>query len=285
MRALVVGASGQVGGQLMATLRSAGCDVQGTYWRHPSPGLAPLDVRDSEAVEECVRRTRADVVFLAAALSNVDYCERHPDESHAINVTPAQCLARAGVRVVYFSSDYVFAGDAGPYSESDPVRPLSVYGRHKLSAEEALPSDALIVRTTVVYGSEPQRKNFIYRLVDTLRAGKSITAPTDQLGSPTYAPNLAEAVVHLERTGLSGVFNVSGPERASRYAFAREAAAVFGLDADLVRPTTTSVLGQVAPRPLNAGLMTDKARGVLPFPLTDYHVGLRLFREAMAATA
>ena len=283
MSAIVIGASGQVGRNLLDALRVTGREVYGTSWRHPSPDLLTLDLRDAKAVEACVRRLRVNVVYLSAALSNVDRCEAHPDESNAINVAPVKGLASMGVRIVFFSSDYVFAGASGPYCESDEVQPLSVYGKHKVLAERELPDDALVVRTTVVYGADPQRMNFVCRLVDGLRASKPFHVPVDQVGSPTYASNLAQAVVYLEHHGACGTYNVSGPTRVSRYEFAQEVARVFRLDGNLVRPTTTAEIGQVAPRPLNAGLVSKKAQSLLPFALLDYRAGVRRFYEETVA--
>jgi dTDP-4-dehydrorhamnose reductase len=281
MTALVIGASGLVGTALMRALRDAGVAAVGTYGAHAQPGLRPLDVRDAAAVRACIADTAARVVYLPASLTNVDYCETHPDESMATNVDGVRHVAACGVRVVYFSSDYVFAGDAGPYRESDPVCPISVYGRHKVLAEQTLDAGALILRTTVVYGPEAQGKNFVHRLVQTLREGKTMRVPADQIGSPTYAPNLGRAAVALERRGATGVYHLAGPERASRYDFARAAAITFGLDPAGLRPVTTAELGQDAARPLNAGMVCAKAQAELSFPLVGYHEGLRLFREEL----
>ena len=281
MTALVIGASGQVGGALLAALRAAGEAVVGTSWAHPQAHLRTLDVRDAAAVRRCVEETAARVVYVPASLTNVDYCELHPEESFASNVASVRHLAACGVRLVYFSSDYVFAGDRGPYRETDPVGPLCVYGQHKLLAERSAGADALIIRTTVVYGPEVQGKNFIYRLRSVLGEGKTLTVPIDQVGSPTYGPNLAKAAVALERKGATGVYHVAGPQRISRYELAREAAVVFGLDPALVRPVTTAELKQPAARPLDAGMICDKAQAELSFPLISYGEGLQLMRAEL----
>ena len=281
MTALVIGASGLVGGALLDALNVAGSEAVGTYARHARPGLVPLDVRDAGAVRALADRTGAEVIYVPASLTNVDYCETHPEESYAINVDGVRHVAETGRRIVYFSSDYVFAGDRGPYRESDPVHPLCVYGEHKLRAEQALPAPALILRTTVVYGPEWQGKNFIYRLCSTLREGNRLRVPSDQVGSPTYAPNLARAAVALEQAGCTGIYHVAGPERVSRYEFARAAARVFGIDARLIDPIATADLRQAAPRPLDAGLISNKAAALLPFPLVGYRDGLQLFRDML----
>lgn len=281
MTALVIGASGLVGGALLDALAAVDVEGVGTYAGHARPGLRPLDVRDPAAVRALANETRADVMYVPASLTNVDYCETHPEESYAINVDGVRHVVATGRRVVYFSSDYVFAGDNGPYREYDPVNPLCVYGEHKLQAEQVLPRNALIIRTTVVYGPEWQGKNFIYRLCSTLRDGQRLRVPHDQIGSPTYAPNLARAVVALERAGCTGMYHVAGPQRISRYELALAAAEVFGLDARLIDSISSPELRQAARRPLDAGMISDKAAAQLPFALVGYREGLRLFRAAL----
>lgn len=281
---LVIGASGLVGGHLLRILNDRGARVEGTYRGHSAPGLSPLNICDAEAVRACIELTQPEVIYLPASLTNVDYCELHPDESFAVNVQGVRNVIASvgGARIVYFSSDYVFAGDAGPYCETDSVHPLNVYGKHKVLAEQALPENALIIRTTVAYGWELEGKNFVYRLQKVLGEGNELRVPVDQLGNPTYAPNLALATVVLAEKGARGIQNVAGPKRVSRYEFALEVARVLGLNSSLIRPVTTSGLHQSALRPLNAGMISDKAQAELPFALLDYHEGLMRLRELLA---
>jgi dTDP-4-dehydrorhamnose reductase len=148
----------------------------------------------------------------------------------------------------------------------------------KLTAEHLIlqrAEEALIVRTTVVYGPEPQGKNFIYRLLAALRKGQEIAVPVDQIGTPTYAPALADAVFDLLTAGARGVINVAGRELVTREKFAREAASAFGEDPALVRPVFTSELGQAALRPLHGGLSSELAERCLGRELPGYIEGLR----------
>ncbi|MBI2940973.1 MAG: SDR family oxidoreductase [Chloroflexi bacterium] len=283
---VVIGASGQVGEHLVQAASAAGLDVLGTYSSHPVPGLRQLDIRNRAETRSLLLASRPSVVYLPAARANVDYCELHPEEGYAVNVLGVRHVVQAaneiGAKLVFFSSDYIFDGRAGPYREGDPPNPICEYGRQKLMAEHCVALHArnyLVVRTTVVYGRERQRKNFIYRLLETLRDGQVLRAPVDQVGSPTYAPNLAQTVVALALADAVGVFHVAGPERASRYEFACEAARAFGLDQDLIRPVATRELGQAAARPLDAGMLVEKATRELTIPLVAYPDGLR----AMAA--
>lgn len=283
MSVLVIGASGQIGEHLLNSLQRKGYEVIGTYNQHPRPGLHPLDLRDPEAIATMVTRCKPEIIYMPAGLSNVEYCELHPDIAWDINVPGAcnvVCSAnRVHARMVYFSSDYVFDGTNGPYSEMDIPRPISEYGRQKMQIEHYIALHAcnyLIVRTTVVYGWEGQGKNFIYRLITILREGKRVRVPHDQIGTPTYAPNLAEVVVELTTLGAVGLFHIAGPGLVSRYDLALAAARTFGLNPELIEPVSTQEFGQVAMRPLNAGLRIEKVQGLLKTRLVDYLEGLRI---------
>ncbi len=229
-----------------------------------------------------LQRERPAVVYLTAALTDVDYCERHPDEGYAINVAGVQhvvsAAGAAGARVVFFSTDYIFDGGNGPYREDAPARPLGEYGRQKLYAEHLAALQAshpLIIRTTGVYSWERQGKNFVARLVRSLRAGSTARIPDDQVGSPAYAPDLARATVELVRRGASGVFHVCGPTCVSRFGFAVAIARAFGLDEERIYPVSTAELGQAARRPLKGGLVVDKTQAFLGRSLVGYEDGLR----------
>lgn len=225
---------------------------------------------------------RPDVIYFTASLANVDYCELHPDIAYRMNVSSVQnAVALANqhrCKLVYMSSEYVFDGAAGPYRETTAANPVSVYGMQKLAAEHHIAlfaNDWLIIRTAVVYSWESQGKNFLYRLRSTLRDGKTIAVPSDQISSPTYAPDLVRAMIQLVEQDEHGVFNISGPRLANRYTFALAAADAFGLDPDLIVPVVTADLKQAALRPLNAGLTVDKAERALGRPMLDFQSGLR----------
>lgn len=280
---LVVGGSGQVGEHLLRCLRAVGQEVVGTCHEHPISGLYSLDLREKAAVAALVDRVRPEVIYLPAGLTNVDYCELYPALAYAINVLGTSYVVHAangvGARLVYFSSDYVFDGQNGPYRETDLANPISEYGRQKLLSEHyiALHShDYLIVRTTGVYGWESQGKNFVQRLVHSLKEGKRVRVPHDQVGSPTYAPNLAEAVIELGTAESRGLLHVAGSKTVGRYDFALAAARAFDLDPDLIEPVSTQELGQAAPRPLRGGMWIEKAQGSLKTRLLDYLEGLEM---------
>jgi dTDP-4-dehydrorhamnose reductase len=271
VRHLVVGAGGQVGGALR---RALGAGTVGT-WRDPPPGGLVADLEALGAspglADDLLGRSGASVVHIAAGMTHVDGCEDDPGRARLVNRDAPAALARAarsaGARTVYFSTEYVFDGRAGPYGEDDRVNPLSAYGRTKLEGEEAVRAEdsrSLVVRTTVVYGPEEHGRNFAYQLLGRLRRGETMAAAQDQVSSPTYNADLATAVIELVGGGAEGILHVAGPEIMDRATFARRLAAAMGLDPAAIRPVATSSLGQRAPRPLDAGLRVDRLRELLP---------------------
>jgi dTDP-4-dehydrorhamnose reductase len=288
MRALVIGASGQVGAALAARLVALHHEVVGTHRGVAGPATRFLDLADHAATARLIEETAADWVFCPAGLTHVDWCEDHAAEAMAANRDAPAAAARAAVErgagFVYFSTEYVFDGAGGPYGEDDRVNPLSVYGRSKLEGERAALAAnprTLVVRTTVVYGPEPQGKNFVYQLLHRARRGEPMRVPTDQRSSPTYNPDLAAATVELAERGVTGVVHVAGPEVVDRHAFARLACEVFDLDPGFLEPVTTAGLRQRAARPLDAGLRTDRVRALVTVPLRRPKDGLAAMRAAL----
>ena len=283
MRHLIIGASGLVGNHLYSTAIKRGYNVKGTFWSYSDPDMIKLDIRDAGAVKLIIEEIKPDVVYVTAKMGGVDYCEEHPIETFQANVVGLKNLINAvnqvKGKVVFFSSDYIFDGNSGPYVETDVPNPIGEYGRQKLIAEYLVlqqSDNPLIVRTTVVYGFERQQKNFAYSLINSFRQKKSILVPDDQVGSPTYAPSLAKAVLELVEIKASGVYNIAGNEIIDRYTFSCEAARIFGFSDEYIRPIITSKLHQKAARPLKAGLVIDKVSNIIHTPMTGYREGLAI---------
>lgn len=290
MRALVVGASGQVGGGLMQALRARGHEATGTYSGHAVPDAWALDIRSTEAVEHAVHFVKPDWIFCPAAISHVDYCEEHPDETFALNRDAPLFLGRmaqrAGAVFVFYSSDYVFDGLGGPFGEGDEPRPLNVYGRSKLEAERAILAAiprALVLRTSVVYGPEHQQKNFVYQIVRACREGRPFRPAVDQHASPTYGPDLASASVEACEKGLTGLYHMAGADTLDRWAFSRLIVETFALDGSHLTPAITAELTQKAARPLKGGLRVGKAQAALATQLRGAAEGLRAFHLGFSA--
>ena len=267
MTSLILGASGQVGQALILELEKRQWSWEGTYFQHPevNPRLFQLDLGDAVACAKAVADRKPHAVFLPSGWTWVDGCEDDPARARRVNTLAPEAVAkeckRLGAALVYYSTEYVFGEHGGPYSEKDEPNAVSVYGQSKLDGERAVLAacpDALSLRTTVVYGPEPQGKNFIYQLIKNLKEGKPMVTPVDQLSSPTYNRDLARASVELVELAERGIWNVAGSEVVDRYAFAKLAAAVFDLDSSLISGVSTASMKQKARRPLDAGLRIEK---------------------------
>jgi dTDP-4-dehydrorhamnose reductase len=289
VRAVVIGGSGQIGGWLLRHLALRGHEAVGTFASVPVPGLHRLDSAGPDTLA-WLREQRPDVVFYPAGLTWVDGCERDPALAAASNLdqplTIARAACEAGARFVYFSTDYVFDGSAGPSGESDAPAPLNVYGRVKLQAERALAEEfddaVLVARTCWVYGPERQGKNFAYQLVRALRDGRPFACPSDQWANPSYGPDVALAAVRCAEERLGGVIHLAGPRWTDRPSFARAIAEAFGLDASPVRIAPTGELNQGAPRPLRSGLRSERLGSFLPGLIRDLPEALADFRGRLA---
>jgi dTDP-4-dehydrorhamnose reductase len=286
MTTLIVGASGFVGGELMKVF---GDDAVGTYCRTPAPGLIHLDITDEAQVRDVVDRIKPSLIIHPAAQPNVDRCETEADESYRVNVVGtrnvAAAAARTGARFVYFSTDYLFDGTAGPYAPDAAPCPIQVYGEHKLAAEHAVREtleDHLIVRVCGVYGYHPGGKNFIMGIIAKGGRGEPMNVPMDQWGTPVLAENLAAAVKELALSDYRGVAHPVGPDYMARIDFARVAAEMLGFAPDFLRPLTTPELRQPAKRPLRGGVDNRSTQAMLHTALLGVREGLERVRWQMA---
>ena len=280
MRVFIVGASGFIG-RIMFEYLSREHETYGSFYSNPVEGLIHLDMTDLKAVKEILTSLKPDVIIHPAANPNVEYCEEHPMETWQVNVEGSKNIIETareiGAKFVYFSSDYVFDGTNGPYSEDDVPNPINEYGLQKLAVEKLVANSLdnyLIIRITVVYGWERSGKNFVVGLINNLKKGRSMKVPCDQIGSPTYANNMVQAVKELIEADKTGIYHVAGTDVMDRYTFAKNVAGIFELDESLFVPVTTDQLSQKAKRPLNAGMKVDKVQKDVSSRLMSVKEGL-----------
>ena len=280
MRVFIVGASGFVG-RIMFEYLSREYETHGSFYSNPVKRLIHLDMTDLKAVKDILTSLKPDVIIHPAANPNVEYCEEHPKETWQVNVEGSRNIIETareiGVKFVYFSSDYVFDGTNGPYSEDDVPNPINEYGLQKLAVEKLIKNyleKYLIIRITVVYGWEPRGKNFVMGLIKNLKNGDFMKVPYDQIGSPTYANNMIQAVKELIEADKTGIYHVAGTDVMDRYTFAKNVAEIFELDENLLIPVTTNQLNQKAKRPLKAGMKVDKVQKDVSIRLMSVRNGL-----------
>jgi dTDP-4-dehydrorhamnose reductase len=255
---LVLGAAGMLGHELMPRLvrRAEAEGTRVTGW-----DVAELDIRDAAAVQDALHALKPRVVINAAAYTDVDGCETHVDLALAVNGEAPGHLARAcaavGATLVHFGTDFIFDGLSDrPYQPGDAARPLSVYGQSKWAGEEAVRAAGgahLIVRTSWLFG--PAGRNFVEAILSKAHAGDTLRVVTDQVGRPTLAGDLADAVLRLLDAGATGRVHFANSGSCSWFEFAREILHAAGLE-PTVEPLTSVELGRPARRPAYSVLDT-----------------------------
>jgi dTDP-4-dehydrorhamnose reductase len=249
-----------------------------------------MDVTDRRQVAKVIDEIGPDTIINTAAVTNVDFCENNREAAWKVNVIGVENLVHAakltGAHLIQLSTDYIFDGKSGPYSEDDRPNPISYYGRTKLAAENLLRTSNVnhtIVRTMVLYGHARKVKpNFALWLVKELQEGRPVKVVSDQVGSPTLVDDLAFGVVKIVELKKSGVYNISGPDIVSRYDFARELAKAFKFNTKLITPVKTASLSQPAPRPLKSGFIILKAQVELNLAMSPMATGLLILRNQLS---
>jgi len=258
LKVLVIGASGFLGGSI---LRSGD-----PRFEFIGPARSVCDITDAASVRETFDAARPKIVVLCAALADIDRCEKHPGVAHAINVEGAKTVAsecaRTGARLLFTSSGAVFDGTAEAYHESDPTHPLSVYGKTKAAAEEAvreLVPEAAIVRLSLVLGFSPHggTNALLDKLHSALQQGSAVRAPADEYRNAIDAGTLTQWMLDLAPEA-TGIFHLGSSDAISRYQMVRKLAVSMGYSADLVLPADSSP--HRAPRGRRHMLVPEKIR-------------------------
>ncbi len=293
-RILIIGASGMLGQRCAKYYSESGnaeltCASIDETIRFPDAEYVNFDITKRDEVKGLIRRFEPDVIINASAFTNVDLSETERELAWNINVKGVEYIAEyaalVNAHLVHISTDYVFDGAEGPYSEIDIPSPINYYGRTKLASENAVKMSgclATIVRTNVLYGIIPSgRLDFVRWVVDSLRAGKQIRIVTDQYNNPTFIDDLVSGIDSIIRHKKYGVYNLSGMEVLNRYDFTLRIAKVFELDISNVIPIVTPDLNQPARRPLKGGLIILKAQTELGFRPIGLDESLHLMKKEL----
>jgi len=288
LKLLITGASGLFGSKLarLAVDRNFevySCDVQ----ELPVCGnFVKFDVSNKGMVDSVFGRVKPDVVVHAATLTDVDKCETNKELAWKVNVEGTKNVVdaanAAGSFIIYVSTDYVFNGEKGRYTENDIPDPIQYYGLTKLKAEEIVKTQAeyFIARPSVIYGATPAagKINFALWVIETLRKEERIRIVTDQWNTPTLNSNLAEMTLEIVDRRLTGTFHLCGATRVSRIEFAKSIADTFGLNKGLIDPAVSSQFTWAAKRPMDSSLDTTKAQQVFKHKPLELDAALKQLR-------
>lgn len=246
MKVMIIGAEGMLGHDLV--------DVLSRENEISTSTIHTLDITDLDKTIETVKKNNPDVLVHAAAFTDVDGSESNPDLAYKVNAIGTRNVAvacsKTDAAMVYICTDYVFDGtNTTPYREYDQTKPLGVYGKTKHTGEVYM-RDVLdkfyIVRTSWLYGYHGP--NFVRTMLDLAKTNNTINVVNDQIGSPTYTMDLANAIAQLITKPAYGIYHVTNSEHCSWYDFAKEIFKQAKVDVE-VKPVTTEEFPRPAPRP------------------------------------
>ncbi|MCU0338664.1 MAG: SDR family oxidoreductase [Spirosomaceae bacterium] len=250
-----------------------------------------MDITDRAQVEEVLAATRPDAVIHGAAMTNVDQCEFEKDNCWAQNVTATEYIVNAcrqhDIFLCHVSTDFIFDGTAGPYTEEAEANPLSFYGWSKYAAEKLVRHSDIrwaIARTVLVYGIayDMSRSNIILWVKKSLEEDKNIKVVTDQWRTPTLAEDLAMGCFLIANQEAAGIFNISGKDFLTPYEMAIKTADYFGLDKSLIAQADGNSFTQPAKRPPRTGFVLDKAQQTLGYAPHSFDEGIAILASQIS---
>jgi dTDP-4-dehydrorhamnose reductase len=297
-RILITGSNGLLGQKLVDLLRKQSsveliATARGNNRLPETEGYtyASLDITIQEEVLAIFDQFKPEVVIHTAAMTNVDTCETDREGCDVLNVNSVAYLIEAcekhGTYLCHLSTDFIFDGADGPYTEEGIANPISYYGESKLKAEQLLLDSNIrwsIARTVLVYGIVPDmsRSNIVLWVKKSLEDGKTIQVVTDQFRTPTLAEDLAMGCWLLAKDEVEDIFNISGSDFLTPYEMAVMTADYYGLDKSLLQKADSSTFTQTAKRPARTGFILDKAKKVLGYSPRTFQEGIAIMAQQVA---
>jgi dTDP-4-dehydrorhamnose reductase len=284
---LLTGASGFLGKILFRVFSHRTATVGICFTNTSCKGFIRADITDTSRLMDVLNDVNPSCIVHSAAWRDPDRCEQDPDGARRLHVDATahmvEWCAGHGCSMVYISTDYVFDGTNPPYSESDPVSPVSVYGRTKAEGEcavQALP-DYIIARIPLQYGfSQVPDDSFILKVLDTLSSGEPVELDDYQLRYPTLSDDVAGALLNLTGSGYRGTMHLCGRTGATRYEMWKIIADVFGFDHSRITPAPQPV-AQAAARPRDSRLSTERYDSLGLPPFHTFRDGLQCVMNQM----
>ncbi|MCK5822384.1 MAG: SDR family oxidoreductase, partial [Bacteroidales bacterium] len=250
-----------------------------------------LDITNKTELDYIIKRYNPNTIINAAAVTNVDFCEDNKAECWQVNVEALNYLTQISnelnIHLIHISTDFIFDGLTGNYSEDDAPNPVSYYGLSKLEGEKFVQSNAnkwTIIRTVLVYGltESRSRSNIVLWVKQSLENNKPINVVDDQYRTPTLVEDLAEVCVYAAENEKEGIYHVSGKDFMSIYDIAIATANFFGLDKSLISTISSIALNQKARRPPRTGFNINKAITELDYHPHSFIEGLQIVKEQFA---
>ena len=295
MRLLITGSNGLLGQKIVRICLKRDTDFLATSFGKnrsqdcPDTNYAELDITNLANIEEIFKAYQPTHIIHTAALTNVDYCEQHPEECKEVNVSATKKLWEAAQKInAHFqllSTDFVFDGLTGNYKETDIPSPVSIYGQSKVDAEKVLlqseNTNWSIARTIIVYGTANNlsRTNIVLWSIDALTKGDPMKIINDQFRMPTWADDLAWGCLEICNRNKNGIFHLCGPELMAVNEIVSRIATFLGVTTSNVEIISSSTLNQPAKRPPHTGFDLTKSQQELGYAPQTLEATLALLTQ------
>jgi len=279
-KVLITGGNGLLGKRLRQLLESNKFLVIGTglgrdRLLNHNHSYVQLDITNKNQCLEILNKLNPDVIVNTAAITNVDYCETKKEHCLLVNSESIDHLNVSKKRhFIQISTDFIFEGSEGPYSEENNPKPINYYGFSKYQAEKKLLTknwNYSIVRTCLVYGEDNESNNILMWVKRALQKKESLNIVDDQYRTPTHVDDLCNGVLRIIEANATGIYNISGAEYLSIFDFVCNIAKGYGFDFSLINRSGTIDINQRAIRPVKSGLVINKAKRDFNFePKNDF---------------
>ena len=297
MKILITGSNGLLGQKIVRQLLKSGVHFLATSLgenrnsKCPAENYQSMDITDADDINKVVDAFQPSAIINTAAMTNVDACEDNEDLCRQINVTAVKHLLAVAKKqkafLTHLSTDFVFDGENGPYSEEDERNPLSIYAQSKADSEDVLMNadykSWAILRTIIVFGQgeNMSRSNIVLWAKSALAEGKPLSIVNDQFRAPTWADDLAWACIQSVKTKTTGLFHISGPETFSIFELVSRVAKFHGHNLDNITEVSSATLNQKAKRPPKTGFDISKARKLLGYSPMSFEESLGRLQEGV----
>lgn len=296
VKTAVIGASGFIGGHLFCKYRSEYADSVGTAYSRVTDGMTKFDLRNPDAALLNLRDTGHEAVVISSAMPLIGWCEANPEDSYALNVKGtlelARQLAEMNMHVIFLSSDYVFDGKTGGYTDKSVTCPVTEYGRQKAEVERELPNvtnNYTVARLSKIYGTGFMDKTIIDDIAMSLVEAKTIKVATDQFFSPTHVDDVVAMVMRIQEQEVKGLVNLCHSNKYSRDMIATRLIALLDVSPDLVQRISLHDIPGMESRPLDTSIIAsacfeDMQSSLLSMEVAIAHVAKQWLQKNAAVS-
>lgn len=286
---LITGANGLLGSNLSLTAQKDFLvwltDLEASKWWN-SRNVIDLNITDKKKVVQIIESIKPKLIIHCAALTNVDYCEEYPNEAFKINFEGTRNIViasnKAKAKLIYISTDSVFNGENGNYSENDNPSPINEYAKSKLLGEKVIQEETdnyIIIRTNLFGWNKLPKESLAEWIIFSLKSGKKIKGFTDVIFSPLLVNNLSEIILELVKRKLTGIYHLGAHDQLTKNEFAIHLAKQFGLNQKKIEPASSRTINFKAARPLNTSLNVAKIESILNKPMPTIRSGIKNFHN------